>query len=257
MNFTDEKNEDGVTERGFTLEVAGNPVPGVLWLAQAAEGQRPLLLIGHGGGRDKLFPPLVASARHYARALGYAVVAIDAPGHGARAMPDQAARVAQHVRHDMTATGGLSADTLALMMRWATQAVPEWRAVIDAVQALTEVGSGPVAYCGLSLGTMIGLPLLAAETRIKVAALGLVGLGAGSAQLEAAARQVSVPVEFLMQWDDELVPRSQALAMYDALGSVQKTLHANPGRHADVPPFERAGWMAFFTRHLGGIPSPA
>jgi hypothetical protein len=32
----------------------------------------------------------------------------------------------------------------------ATQAVPEWRAVLDAVQDLDDVGVGPVGYWGIS-----------------------------------------------------------------------------------------------------------
>ena len=34
----------------------------------------------------------------------------------------------------------------------AGQSVPEWRAVLDALQELDHVGAGPVGYCGMSLG---------------------------------------------------------------------------------------------------------
>ncbi|CAM5589184.1 hypothetical protein SALBM217S_09305 [Streptomyces griseoloalbus] len=66
---------------------------------------------------------------------------------------------------------------------------------------------------------------------------------------EAAAR-ITVPVRFLLQWHDERVPRDQGLALYDALASQQKTLHANPGGHAEVPPSEQDGTLRFFARHL-------
>ena len=36
------------------------------------------------------------------------------------------------------------------------------------------------------------------------------------------------PVESLVQWDDERLPRAQSLAVFDALASAEKTLHANP-----------------------------
>ncbi len=66
----------------------------------------------------------------------------------------------------------------------------------------------------------------------------------------ALAAQVTVPVEFLLQWDDELVPRDSGLVLFGAFASREKTLHANPGRHADVPAFEVESSVRFFTRHL-------
>lgn len=66
-----------------------------------------------------------------------------------------------------------------------------------------------MGFWGLSLGAAVGLPLLVTEDRIRAAIPGLV---AGD-HLAAAARQVRVPVSFLMQWDDELVPRAAALAL--------------------------------------------
>ena len=60
-----------------------------------------------------------------------------------------------------------------------------------------------------------------------------------------------MPVEFLVQWDDERVPRAQSLALFDAFGSAEKSLHANPGRHGDRPPFELDRSARFFARHLG------
>ena len=48
-------------------------------------------------------------------------------------------------------------------------------------------------------------------------------------------RPVRCPVLFIVQWDDELFPRTSALELYDALGSSDKRLHAYPGRHGSVP----------------------
>ncbi len=66
------------------------------------------------------------------------------------------------------------------------------------------------------------------------------------------AARVTIPVEFLLQWDDEVVPRGSGLALFDALASAEKTLHVNPGRHAEVPRFEVESSLLFFSRHLGG-----
>ena len=47
------------------------------------------------------------------------------------------------------------------------------------------------------------------------------------------------------------MPREEGLALFDAFGSAEKTLHANPGRHADIPAFELDSTELFFARHLG------
>jgi hypothetical protein len=46
-------------------------------------------------------------------------------------------------------------------------------------------------------------------------------------------------------------PRLQSLALFDALACAEKTLHANPGKHADLPSFETDSSLRFFARHLG------
>src|SRR5260370_21863895 len=79
MRFTSEQRlDDGVLEREFTL----GEIPGVLWTPRSAPA--PLILSGHNGGLHKQHPRLVARARHYAAEYGFAVAAIDAPGHGDR-----------------------------------------------------------------------------------------------------------------------------------------------------------------------------
>src|SRR6202142_3259992 len=83
MQFTSEQRlDDGVLEREFTL----GEVPGILWTPGSAPGSPParLILSGHNGGLHKRLPRLVARARHYAAEYGFAVAAIDAPGHGDR-----------------------------------------------------------------------------------------------------------------------------------------------------------------------------
>ncbi|MEO6921060.1 MAG: hypothetical protein ABI171_18925 [Collimonas sp.] len=252
MKFTAQQSDDGVTERLFDLTVAGAVVPGVLWTPEAAVGPRPLLLIGHGGSQHKLFAPLAAYAKNYAKTFHYAVALIDGPGHGARTTQEQSAGFGEKIRQQMSRGEGLGGEVLERMMQWAGQAKPEWQAVLDAVQLLDIVGSGgPVGYLGLSMGALSGISLVADEPRIKAAVFGLAGLHEGSQVLAEAARKLAVPIEFLLQWDDEMVSRQAAMALFDAIGSAEKTLHANRGGHGGVPPFERAGWMQFFSRHLG------
>jgi dienelactone hydrolase len=241
MRFTAETSSDGVSEQLFTL----GEIPGVLWTPDGATGTRPLVLLGHGGGRHKKDPDILALARHYV-ARGFAAVAVDVPGHGDRPTDAEYDRIATENQTRVEAgaePAPLIAEFQALVAR---RTVPEWRAVLDAVQRLEHVGAGPVGYWGVSLGCGLGVPFVAAEPRVRAAVL---GLGGALASAGDAAR-ITVPVEFLVQWDDERVPRAQSLALFDAFASAEKTLHANPGRHGDVPAFELDGSLRFFARHL-------
>jgi hypothetical protein len=64
-----------------------------------------------------------------------------------------------------------------------------------------------------------------------------------------AAQKVTIPIEFLLPWDDE-IDREAGLALFDAFASEEKTLHAFPGSHFRVPA-ERID-TRFFARLLGG-----
>lgn len=130
-------------------------------------------------------------------------------------------------------------------------AVPEWRATLDALAEVEGIGAGgPVGFWGVSLGSAIGLPLVAAEPRTAAAVIGLVRYE----DVAEAALRIRVPVQLLVQADDELVPRGSALALFDALGSAVKTVHLNPGRHVEVPRFEVEDSALFLARHLRPAP---
>src|SRR5262249_6698042 len=143
-------------------------------------------------------------------------------------------RVVAENRARLTAGEDVTAHLAALYTSLAEQAVPEWCAVVTAVQELDLVGARPAGYCGMSMGCGLAIPFVAAEPRVRAAVLGL----SGSVGLADAAARITVPVRFLMQWHDQWVPRDQGLALFDAFGSADKTLHANPGGHGDVPEFE-------------------
>src|SRR5215475_5366360 len=156
MHIISEATNDGVEERLFSLDVTGERVPGVLWTPAGASGSRPLVLMGHGGSQHKKVDTLVARARRYVRGLGFAVAAIDAPGHGARVTPEEAAAFAESIRRRIAENrrgGEPDVDRIARVAR----AVPEWIAALDAVRTLDGVGAdGPVGYWGVSMGSAIG-----------------------------------------------------------------------------------------------------
>ena len=241
VRWDEEIHAGGVRERDFEVEVERRRVPGVLWLPERGTGPRPLVLLGHGATRHKRTDYLVALGRRLAADHGFAVAAIDAPGHGDRRAPG----------HDDDVT--LFGDFLAEWSREGTvdDVVAEWQAAIDAVRDLDEVGDGPVGYWGLSMGTIYGVPLVAAEPRIQVAVFGLMGLlGPTRDRLAADAPSIACPVLFLQQWDDALIPRAEVFELFEALGSVDKRLHAHPGDHAAVPVEEIAFSARFLARHL-------
>src|SRR5262245_38986912 len=91
VRITNEQVADGIAERDFGLDLAGERVPCVLGAPADAGGPCPLGLMGHGGSQHKRIDPLVARARRYVTELGFAVAAIDAPGHGDRTTPEEAA----------------------------------------------------------------------------------------------------------------------------------------------------------------------
>ena len=231
--------------RTVALPVEGSAaaVPALVWLPADATGPRPVVLIGHGAGGHKA-APIVARTAGLVTALGLAVLSIDSPYHGDRTPPAEIGLTAAQRRERLGLDGWRERNARAV-----PQAVADWRVALDAAQALDEVGTGPAGYFGLSLGARFGLPLVAAESRIAAAVLGLFGT-ADSGPVADAARQVTVPVLFLVQWDDELYPRDGGLRLFDLLGSSDKTLHASPGRHLEFPPAELAEAARFLDGQL-------
>lgn len=65
------------------------------------------------------------------------------------------------------------------------------------------------------------------------------------------AAKITCPVLYLMQLEDELFSRAGYIALFDALASTDKRLHANPGLHPQVPAEEVDFAFGFLHRHLG------
>jgi len=233
--WRDEAMPVGVlTEREFELNVEGRTVPGVVWSEGEREPGAPIVLLGHGGTTHKKADYLVQVAMLLAR-RGVLAMAIDGPGHGERA--------GVHDPNDLNAFenawnegGGTDA------------VVADWSAALDFVSS--ELETGKTGYWGLSMGTMMGLPVVASDDRIAVALLGLMGnWGPNADRLMADAPNVGCPMRFLLQWDDEVVPRAACLELFSTIGSKRKTLHANPGPHSAVPAFE----IRDSTDYLAGV----
>ena len=91
-----------------------------------------------------------------------------------------------------------TADRDAFAKAWAGEGgtdtvIADWSATLDFLEA--EEGARPTGWWGLSMGTMMGLPVTASDDRIRVAVLGLMGTwGPNGEELKALAN--GLPVRF-------------------------------------------------------------
>ncbi|MFD6162315.1 alpha/beta hydrolase [Nocardia sp. NPDC060256] len=242
MQFTSEKRLDNVLEREFTL----GEIPGILWTPASAATPSPLILLGPPPlGLRKVYPRLAARARH-AVAEGYAAATIELPWSGDRPRSAAGDQALADLHRAMAAGGPVDDDIVdRLILPLVDKAVPEWQATLDDLLALPEIG-GPVGYSGGVIS--IGVRLAVVEPRISAAVL-FAGSFVPRAIIEEA-RQVTIPLHVLLQWDDEGNDRQMALDLFDAFGSKEKTLNANMGGHTGVPQHAGEEGNRFFTRHL-------
>ncbi|MEU5366545.1 alpha/beta hydrolase [Streptomyces sp. NPDC005925] len=245
MHVTSERRlDDGVLEREFTLD----EIPGILWTpaSASASAPAPLILLGQTPlGLRTMYPRLVARARRSA-AGGFATATIELPGSGDRPRWPAAEQARADLRRTMEVGEPVSDEIVdALTIPLVEAAVPEWQAALDVLLSLPGIG-GPVGYSGglISLGIRLAL----VEPRISAAVL-FAGSFVPRAMFEEA-RQVTIPLHVLLQWDDEGNDRQAALDLFDAFGTKEKTLHANLGGHTGVPQFAGDAAAQFFTRHL-------
>lgn len=235
--------EGRVAERRFEVQRGGEAIPGILWTPAAVSRAAPLVLLGHGGSGHKRSDRMLELGTRFARDRGFAAAAIDGPGHGDR--------------------GGLtSTDDPAYRAIWqrpdtVPEMVADWQATLDALSELEVVDAARVGYWGLSMGTMFGLPFVAAEPRIRAAVLGKAGLTGSSVDrsgiaphLREAAPRVTCPTYFHVQWDDERFDRYGSLFLFDQIAAAEKELHTFPGLHAVMTPQALEGSVAFLARHL-------
>jgi len=247
LNPADLRLVSHTTSEGVTThELVLGDVTAALWEPEHAAPGTPLVLLGHGGGRQhRHHPAMLGRARRLTDA-GLRAVALDVQGHGPRPRtPHDEDEVA--ALHAARRTGEPFAPIVERYNAGlARRTVPEWRALLAGLLAVPTVGDAPVGYWGLTLGTAIGVPLVAAEPLVQAAVLGLFW----PSTLLEAARQITVPIEYDLQWDDEQIPRQDGLALFDAFASAEKSLHVNAGKHMDLPRFEATSAVRFFERHL-------
>lgn len=228
-----------VARHAFEVRVDGREVPIALWLPAVA-GPRPLVLVGHGGSGHKTSSFVTDAIEPLARVHGIAVAAIDGPVHGARRAVDASPEEVRDEFRALWERGG-SVEPM----------VVDWRAALDALVALPQIDASALGYYGLSMGTAYGLPLLAAEPRVRAAVIGMWGTSrANSARLVDDARRVRCSTLFCVQWDDPLFTREGQFELFDALAVPDKRMTVHPGGHENPNAVRLAEIVAFLASAL-------
>ncbi|MBH0781009.1 alpha/beta hydrolase [Nocardia sp. NEAU-351] len=240
LQFTSEQRLDGdVLEREFTL----GEIRGIVWTPASAPA--PLILLGHPGALRRMYPRVVARALHSA-ADGFATVSIELP----QPVGEEKTR-AEQARADLMKAlesgGPVDEEIIERLInrQMLDRAVTHWRGAMDAALALPEI-AGPVGLSGGAIA--LGIRLVTAEPRIVAARL-FAGTYVPRAMF-AEAGQVNIPLQVMLQWDDEGNDRQSSLELFDAFGSKEKALHANMGGHTGIPASEAEEGSRFFARHL-------
>ena len=247
MEFEEATIRHAMTERRFSTQRGDRCIPGVLW-SPLTPAEGPLVLLGHGGSGSVDDEHVVAAARHLVRETDATCVAIDGPIHGRR----------REGRSDDPSLVLLEFSALWSSDQAMTdEMVADWRYVLDGLLRDTNLGSSGIGYWGLSMGTLLGLPLVASDSRIDACVLGLAGaVGPTRTVLNSAAADCSVPTFFLMKWDDELFSRESCFELFGLLGTFDKQLHASPGRHSEVGPEVFSLSLQFLMSRLARASAP-
>lgn len=226
----------------------GDRVPGRLLLPLAGRGPFPLILLQHGAGGSKDAPYLDAAAAPWVRG-GAAVASLDFPLHGERASAKLTERL-------LTALGGALAgevgEAAGLWVEFVRQAVVDLRRGLDALSSLPELDAGRIAYAGFSMGTILGAPFCAEESRLRAAALAIGGGGFGPPAVDPAThigRFAPRPLLFVNATRDERIPRGAAETLHAAAAAPKEVVWFECG-HSELPGAALKAMWRFLERHL-------
>ncbi|MEM7363050.1 MAG: hypothetical protein AAF525_03445, partial [Pseudomonadota bacterium] len=163
-DWQEAKDPSGRPTKEFRLETPrGRDVTGAIWLPESEleEGLLDhLICFGHGASGDRYQPPITHLAGRFIE-HGLPVLSIDGPVHGLR----------QQGEGGRTAFGPELARQTCI-----EDMIDDWQIAIDAAQGHPDVGNTPLAYFGLSMGSIFGVPLVGARDDMTVATLGLLGI---------------------------------------------------------------------------------
>jgi cephalosporin-C deacetylase-like acetyl esterase len=129
--------------------------------------------------------------------------------------------------------------------------VEDWKAALDNVCSRPEIDAERIAWYGVSMGTAYGLPVLAADARIRAAVLGMWGTcRKPSERLEKDALKILIPVLFQTKSADEIFTVEGQSALFNLLKSSQKRIVSYPGGHSDPKGEQLKEAVEFLQTHL-------
>ena len=228
----------------WRLQVKERSVPVCLWLPPSSttstDQKFPLVLVGHGGSGHKKSQLVLDIVDALVDQEQIAVMAIDGPVHGdRRAVFNDGVEVRQEFR-DLWQTGN-SIDTM----------LQDWQAALDKALQHPQIDAAKIAWYGISMGTAYGLPLVAVDSRIKAAALGMWGTcRTPNERLIADAQKTTLPVLFQTKSEDAIFTKEGQQALFDAIQSTQKELRTYLGGHTDPKDEQFSEIIQFLVHHL-------
>jgi cephalosporin-C deacetylase-like acetyl esterase len=226
--------------RDFFTQVGDRKVPGSIWIPRDVKESLAVVFVGHGGSGHKKSQLVLDIVDALLLNSQFAVVAIDGPVHGdRRSVFMDGPEVRQEFR-ELWASG-LSIDPM----------VEDWKSCIEYVSGLPEVDASRMGWYGISMGTAYGIPVVAAEPRLKAASLGMWGTcRPPTERLVADAKKISVPVLFQVKDEDEIFTPIGQQDLYNNISSKEKNYQNYPGGHTDPKDQQLSDIVQFLSQHL-------
>lgn len=217
-------------------------ITGAVWLPDEPRESNTVVAFGHGASGNRYQAPIPYIAHRLVK-LGVLCVSMDGPVHGLREKNGGGRKALGPELRNLDIVDQMNQD---------------WAVAIDLACSQFDYTDELFGYFGLSMGSIFGIPMLAdritKDRSVTAATLGLLGTTGAASQfgknLQKAAEKIDVPILFLMQLEDELFPRSGYLELFDSFGSTEKSIHANPGLHPEIPGIEVRHTVDFFNNQL-------
>ncbi len=206
--------------------IAGDRVPGHLYVPKNSSGRRPAVLVQHGIGDKKRAAYIIAKCERLA-ALGVIALAIDAPNRGDR--------------HDK-AKPGISFLDPASVQKWFQQHCGDYSRALDYLGSRADVDGERLGYVGFSWGAITGITFAAHDERVRV--MSSIGGGSLAGYLTIAAKPGEQPAQSLDPADHifRFAPRPLLLINSTkdqlVLPVVARLLHAAAGPGSEIKWYE-------------------
>ena len=216
-----EKKETHTVYRVEFNGIAGDRVPGHLYLPLKIEGRRPAVLVQHGIGDRKSAEYITSSCRFFAE-LGVIALAIDAPNRGERRDKNR--------KIDLT--------NIPVVHDWFRQHCGDYSRAFDYLETRADVEKGQFGYMGFSWGAITGVTYVAHDPRVRCMAsivgggnlvgyLGLPGKGGAETSLDPAHHVAAIAPRPLLMVNgkrDIVILPMFARALHSAAGEGSKVI---------------------------------